>query len=108
MLGFRLREGLDLDALASEYGTRAAKMVKEGCKEGVRQGWVLQDDIDETSVTLNASGRRRFVTGTDGAGGERSMRCRRRTLRLSDPEGFLFSNSVISSVFCKLDEWQAS
>lgn len=47
-------------------------------------------------------------TGSEVEGGAGSRITGRRKLRLSDPDGFLFSNSVISSVFCELDKLKAS
>lgn len=110
MLGFRLKEGLDLDALASRYGTRAARNVEEGAAEGIDRGWVLRDHEDGGAAgRVSASARKISFEGggggdSEGLSPEGLMKWGR--LRLSDPDGFLFSNSVISSVFCELDGWQ--
>lgn len=158
MLGFRLKEGLDLDVVASNYGQTAVRRIEEGVAEGLRRGWVIRDrngsnssDGGGTSGTggvgvvgqvADALGTR---SGTEGvskansvgadcvvdwrdddssgrAGGEAGGGGEIETaqgvvsggspsgglgrLRLSDPDGFLFSNSVISSVFCELDGWK--
>lgn len=171
MLGFRLKEGLDLEVVASSYGQAAVRRVEQGVAEGLRRGWVIRDrngssngdgDGDGsggggsggrgTSVAggvgvadkcvdfLDARGSAECVSqansvgGADcgaawrdedsssnggiaaGDGGEReamqgvgsggSPGSGLGSLRLSDPEGFLFSNAVISSVFCELDGWK--
>lgn len=155
MLGLRLREGLDLNALARKYGSLAAETVKAGAAEGLRRGWVelvVENEKEEASPHVLVDGDQhlggeRAVEGSirgsggDSAGGdtdsargvgvmERALTvdvdddCGRGVvtggtgggygvgrvtrLRLSDPDGFLFSNSVISSVFCKLDQLHAS
>lgn len=154
MLGFRLREGLDLDAIASEYGARAASTIAKGAEEGIRRGWVvLQDEngsdggdgVDRSSSpcmnagvdghdcavkgvestinsTINSTEMRNGIhkVPVEGSGSGRGSSegesietslgslNRRGRLRLSDPDGFLFSNSVISSVFCELDGWKRS
>ncbi|CBJ30711.1 coproporphyrinogen III oxidase [Ectocarpus siliculosus] len=159
MLGFRLKEGLDLRVVASKYGHSAARRVEEGATEGMRQGWVVRDTaargsrggdagaggekggrnvgrVDDdfvydggrgSSSTLGAGsaagdvgdhGRTSPGRGfpDDRSGGQEDRRAEVAsdggprgewgTLRLSDPDGFLFSNSVISSVFCELDGWK--
>ena len=169
MLGFRLKEGLDLDTLADKYGHDAASRVEEGAKEGLTRGWVLHDGKDACrggvagghdggrsssdrsnskplksgTNTVNSSGseitsssysrsvsagvgvavvggdvevgtgEESVASGANGGGsrqqgeGDGEGKGSRGRLHLSDPDGFLFSNSVISSVFCELDEWQS-
>ena len=169
MLGFRLKEGLDLDTLADKYGHDAASRVEEGAKEGLTRGWVLHDGKDAcrggvagghdggrsssdrsnskplksgtNTVNSNGSeitsssysrsvsagvgvavvggdvevgtGEESVASGANGGGsrqqgeGDGEGKGSRGRLHLSDPDGFLFSNSVISSVFCELDEWQS-
>lgn len=131
MLGFRLKEGLDLDTVASKYGERAARVVEIGASEGLHCGWVFHEDRDggvrmsggddavrnrgfstvDSSIGLDVFGKR--VDGIDVRETKEERRSDtsssgRGTLRLSDPEGFLFSNSVISSIFCELDGWSRS
>lgn len=109
MLGFRLREGLDLDAIASKHGNRAALAVEDGSAEGLRLGWVLREGMEEAHYSLShgdGAGRIGSCFGDSRHNQAQSVSgaSRRGRLRLSDPEGFLFSNSVISSVFCELDK----
>lgn len=146
MLGFRLKEGLDLEAVATKYGCNAVRRIEEGVAEGLRHGWVVHEQYDGVGVgvgvsdgggDISAGGRasnggsesvsnarsagsstaaRVEVGGGSGGGseGRRALRVESGRgasgglgrLRLSDPEGFLFSNSVISSVFCELDGWK--
>lgn len=159
MLGFRLKEGLDLRVVASKYGHSAARRVEEGATEGLRLGWVVRDTAARGSHGGDAGaggekgsrnvGRADDDFGYDGGRGSSSTlgagsaagdvgdhgrispgrglpddrggvredrtaevasssgpRGEWATLRLSDPDGFLFSNSVISSVFCELDGWK--
>lgn len=168
MLGFRLKEGLDLEVVASKYGQTAVRRVEEGVAEGLRRGWVVRDqngsnggdggsggcidsgtndtsgvgvvhqDVDAFGTRSGTEGvsLASSVGGTDcgdswrddgssghagidsGGGGETETtkgvtsgggpRGGLGRLRLSDPDGFLFSNSVISSVFCELDGWKRS
>lgn len=109
MLGFRLKEGLDLEALSAKYGATAANTVEAGAAEGLRRGWVVVEDPSQPNRTIGI-----IADGTqsgDGGGGEVSRSNKRfvgRRLRLSDPDGFLFSNSVISSVFSELERLNRS
>lgn len=112
MLGFRLREGLDLDAIASKHGNQAALAVEDGSAEGLRLGWVLREGMEEANYGLFYGERARTSDSHFGDSRHNQARSvsegyRRGRLRLSDPEGFLFSNSVISSVFCELDKGKA-
>ncbi|MFM7426432.1 MAG: radical SAM family heme chaperone HemW [Elainella sp.] len=69
MLGLRLAEGLDLQALAAQFGEPALQQIQT-CLEPYRtKGWIEPDTI---------------------------------RLRLSDPEGFLFSNVMLSELFKQL------
>lgn len=112
MLGFRLKEGLDLEALSVKYGALAADTVEAGTAEGLSHGWVVIEESSE-AVTIDS---RDVDGGTSARGGggdggeaiETGDRFAGRRLRLSDPDGFLFSNSVISSVFSELERLNRS
>jgi coproporphyrinogen III oxidase-like Fe-S oxidoreductase len=78
MLQLRLGQGLDLDSVAASHGAAAADAIRRA----VRQH--------------EASGLVKLATGPDGG-----TRC-----RLTDPEGFLMSNDIISDVFAALDSVQ--
>jgi len=72
MLGLRLAEGLSLGKLAGEFGERSCQQILTCLQPFQRQGWVEFADVDH----------QRF--------------------RLTDPEGFLFSNVVLSQLFKEL------
>ena len=96
MLGFRLAEGLSLSGLADKFGQKTVDKIWQCLQPYWRQGWVeivgsdgaipygiasLHTILDESKL-LPLSGN----------------------LRLSDPEGFLFSNTVLAALFNKLEE----
>ena len=77
MTRLRTKDGLDLDwILAQNNGTELLRLVLKGAELGIDLGLA------------------NIVEGEDKSASS--------TLRLSDPEGFLFSNSVISSIFAEL------
>jgi oxygen-independent coproporphyrinogen-3 oxidase len=71
MLGLRLAEGVDLQAIEANFGSEIKKTLLEVLEPHRQSNWVIID------------GDRR--------------------IRLSDPEGFLFSNLVLTDLF---DRWQ--
>jgi putative oxygen-independent coproporphyrinogen III oxidase len=71
MVGLRLAEGLSINGLIRQFGEAIVSQVLDCLKPYQRQGWVILK-------------------------GDRS--CPQR-LRLTDPEGFLFSNVVLTSLF---------
>lgn len=86
MLGLRLGEGLSLSTLAEQFGEKTLERIWRCLQPYYRQGWVEIVGQDGTAVDmldaqqLPASGR----------------------LRLTDPEGFLFSNTVLAALFSQL------
>jgi coproporphyrinogen III oxidase-like Fe-S oxidoreductase len=72
MVGLRLRTGVDLRALAATYGTAAVAELRALLTPEIHKGWVVIDPIPAPR------------------------------LRLTDPEGFLFSNQVLVKLF---DRW---
>ena len=75
MLQLRLGQGLDLASVAASHGVAAADAIRRAVRQHEASG---------------------LVTLTAGLYG--SQHC-----RLTDPEGFLMSNDVISDVFAALD-----
>ncbi|NJR65214.1 MAG: coproporphyrinogen III oxidase [Leptolyngbyaceae cyanobacterium CRU_2_3] len=75
MLGMRLSEGLSLSKLESEAGERSLQQILACLEPFQRRGWV-----EFTHQTSTSSQR----------------------LRLTDPEGFLFSNVILSQLFKEL------
>ena len=88
MLGLRLTEGVSLSALISKFSQQTVDRIWRCLQPYWRLRWVeiLTEDgviaaLDE-SAKLPLSGN----------------------LRLSDPEGFLFSNTILADLFSKLGE----
>jgi oxygen-independent coproporphyrinogen-3 oxidase len=85
MLGLRLSEGLSLAALRDKFGREAMQRVWTCLQPFYQKGWVVVSDptgaIAPSLAALPESGR----------------------LQLSDPEGFLFSNVMLVSLFEELE-----
>ena len=84
MLGLRLAEGLSLDKLRNQFGEKTLKEIWTSIQPHYRRGWVevvnaLGEGVEDTQA-LPTTGQ----------------------LRLSDPEGFLFSNTVLADLFSQL------
>ena len=85
MLGMRLREGVKLGSIASEFGTDTLDELWQCLAKYQRCGWVevlgahLQVIVDVQRLSEDDS------------------------IRLSDPDGLLFSNVVLSEIFARLD-----
>jgi oxygen-independent coproporphyrinogen-3 oxidase len=75
MLGLRLREGLDVGELLEQFGEEAIAQVWQCLQPYMQKGWVVGSESD--SPSLPTTGR----------------------IRLTDPEGFLFSNVVLTDIF---------
>ena len=83
MLGLRLAEGVSLSAVAEQFGTGTLQKICQCLQPYCRQGWV--EIVGSDGVPVPASdcyGLPAF-----------------RRLRLSDPEGFLFSNTILAALF---------
>ena len=94
MLGLRLADGVNLAQVAQQFGTQSVLTILACLSPYRQQGWIeqLRGESDETPVSTLV-GSQAFTQELNG----RSPR-----LRLTDPEGFLFSNVVLSSLFEKL------
>ena len=88
MLGLRLAEGLSLSILTDKFARQTVDRIWNCLQPYWRQGWVEIVRSDGSIVTLG-EGDRLPLSGN---------------LRLSDPEGFLFSNTVLAALFSKLGE----
>lgn len=88
MLGLRLAEGLSLPILAKQFGEKTLELIWQCLQPYYRQGWVQVVKADGEAVDmldiqkLPISGR----------------------IRLTDPEGFLFSNTVLADLFSQLGD----
>jgi oxygen-independent coproporphyrinogen-3 oxidase len=84
MLGLRLADGIDLYRLKQDFGCETIQNFKNCLLPYYRQGWVSaissQGDLVKEENILDA-----------------------KRLRLSDPDGFLFSNTILSTLFKQLN-----
>ncbi|MGK7875328.1 MAG: radical SAM family heme chaperone HemW [Xenococcaceae cyanobacterium] len=83
MLGLRLAEGVSLSQISQQFGKNTLKEIWTFLQAYYHQGWVE-------------------VIGTDGKPvdmGEAENLLSVGRLRLTDPEGFLFSNTVLAALF---------
>jgi putative oxygen-independent coproporphyrinogen III oxidase len=85
MLGMRLREGVALRSIAVEFGTVILDDLWQCIAKYQRDGWVEVFGIN-SQVMLDVEG----LSEND-------------SIRLSDPDGLLFSNVVLSEIFARLD-----
>lgn len=86
MLGLRLAEGLSLSTLNLQFGEKTLEQIWTALRPYYRQGWVQVVGTDGESLELQDV----QTLPTNGH------------LRLSDPEGFLFSNTVLAALFSQL------
>ncbi|WP_448562083.1 radical SAM family heme chaperone HemW [Trichothermofontia sp.] len=75
MLGLRLREGLKVDILRQQFGPAVVATILDSLRSFQEKGWV--DIISPSSLP--------------------------QSIRLTDPEGFLFSNVILTALFHQLD-----
>ncbi|MFE4105318.1 radical SAM family heme chaperone HemW [Almyronema epifaneia] len=75
MVGLRLADGIDLTGLGQQFGSETVYRLQKRLQPYIKQGWV-----EASSSTALPS-----------------------HIRLSDPEGFLFSNVVLTALFAEFD-----
>ncbi|NER92330.1 MAG: coproporphyrinogen III oxidase [Symploca sp. SIO1B1] len=85
MLGLRLAEGLNLSLLTQQFGEATLEKIWACLQPHYRHGWVEVLDTEGQAVELQEASRLP-ITGK---------------LRLTDPEGFLFSNTVLADLFAE-------
>jgi putative oxygen-independent coproporphyrinogen III oxidase len=85
MLGLRLAEGLQLADLAQQFGSAAVDQILITLKPYFRQGWVELFDTETCRLIEPEFGLDQFSPTL--------------SLRLNKPEGFLFSNVVLTALF---------
>ena len=95
MLRLRLSDGLDLAQLAARFGAQPAAAAAAALAPQVGAG--LAEVVSGGSDTLCPGPRASAAGGEGGSDGLSG-----RAVRLTDPEGFLVSNDVISDVFAAL------
>lgn len=83
MLGLRLAEGLSLEKLTQQFGVEILEQIWAAIHPHYQQGWVeIVSDSQEIIDLKNAP----KLPNSD-------------RLRLKDPEGFLFSNTILADLF---------
>jgi oxygen-independent coproporphyrinogen-3 oxidase len=96
MLGLRLAEGVSLSALTQKFTQQTVDKIWRCLQPYWRQGWVeimTQDRAIPYGIAP--------LHATLGEGAKLPLSG---NLRLSDPEGFLFSNTILADLFSKLGE----
>lgn len=86
MLGLRLTEGVSLSMLAEQFGEETLEQIWRCLRRYYQKGWVEVVGIDGERVAVSD-------IGTLPIEGQ---------MRLTDPEGFLFSNVVLAEVFSQM------
>ena len=116
MMRLRTADGLDLKAFEESYGSSAARNVASALEPHTQTGLVQQCSSSEDSVSAagdrEASAKQGAMNNSSSSRNGRSMQpilapdqqegLRGTRVRLTDPEGFLVSNDVISDVFAAL------
>jgi hypothetical protein len=95
MLGLRLQEGVELEALARQAGM-------EGGREGGREGGQAERVVracEAAATRFVPSGTVRIEKGGEGRGTR---------VVLTDPRGFLVSNEIIAELFVAAESAMAS
>ena len=87
MLGLRLASGLNLSALAQQFGGKTLEQIWNCLQPYYRQGWVQIVGIDGKYIDI-CDDQKLPLSGQ---------------LRLTDPEGFLFSNTILAALFEQLE-----
>ena len=86
MLGLRLKEGVSLSTLATLFGEKTLERIWTCLRPYHRQGWVEIVGTDGEAIAMLDADQLQ----TSGQ------------VRLTDPEGFLFSNVVLATLFSQL------
>ncbi len=89
MMGLRLQAGIGLEGVYKIYGEKGLQELGKAIAPHLKNNWLV---LDSTSPSLSNAPR---LKSTD-------------CIRLSDPEGFLMSNVVITDAFNALDAAAAS
>ncbi|MGL5081372.1 MAG: radical SAM family heme chaperone HemW [Microcoleaceae cyanobacterium] len=103
MLGLRLSEGLNLFALAQDFGEKTVEQILTCLDPYHQKGWVECLEVEgkpfARSSLVDISGREPELTG------DKPMTYSGK-IRLTDPEGFLFSNTVLASLFHQFSNFE--
>lgn len=93
MLGLRLAKGIDLATLGQRFDVTDMKLVLDTLTSFQDKGWVYITPLSTT--TLESTVREADLSDTLSPSGQ---------ICLSDPEGFLFSNVLLSTLFERLSQ----
>jgi putative oxygen-independent coproporphyrinogen III oxidase len=99
MLGLRLAEGLEIQALRQRFGEEAVQKIWQCLQPYAHQGWVQILAADGTQLSPESPRDRHFPL-------DPHVQPYPVRLCLSDPEGFLFSNVVLVALFDELGAGQ--
>ena len=107
MLGLRLAEGLSVRALSERFGEAIAHRIFQTLIPYEQQGWVSFTPTPAHSASDNPSIDKQLISATEPCQNLSTIQPSPATLashiRLTDPEGFLFSNVVLSTLFDVLE-----
>ncbi|MDJ0702315.1 MAG: radical SAM family heme chaperone HemW [Leptolyngbyaceae cyanobacterium MO_188.B28] len=92
MVGLRLAEGLDLRELAKEFGEDILARLERCLTPYIQKGWVTVVEVEGKCDRVNKADLKSAPIETQLKSGEGS-------LKLTDPEGFLYSNVVLVTLF---------
>ncbi len=87
MLGFRLAEGLSLVELAKQFGKSSLDKICHCLQSHHEQGWVEVTGVEWEAIA---------ILTPEALPSEARI-------KLTDPEGFLFSNQVLADLFAELE-----
>ncbi|MEO1520704.1 MAG: radical SAM family heme chaperone HemW [Cyanobacteria bacterium J06633_2] len=95
MVGLRLARGIDVEVLRQRFGDRPVDTVVRTLTSYIPKGWVEWIAAPTSSP---------IPTQPDTPDIFQSVQSSHHRIRLTDPEGFLFSNVVLSDLFARLTE----
>lgn len=91
MLGLRLAEGLELTVLTEKFGQQTLEKIWHCLQPYYQTGWVAVSANNGVNLSLSTNDK---LPSTG-------------RLKLTDPEGFLFSNTVLATLFSHLEKPEA-
>jgi oxygen-independent coproporphyrinogen-3 oxidase len=86
MLSLRLADGVSLPMLAEQFGEKTLEQIWRCLQPYHRKGWVEVVGLNGERVAMSDAGKLQALG----------------QLRLTDPEGFLYSNVVLADLFSQL------
>jgi oxygen-independent coproporphyrinogen-3 oxidase len=104
MLGLRLTEGVDLMRLNGEFGKETIDRLQKQLEAYISKGWVEWDGREAVGGGGRGGCERSSPDSRPCDGGSRLSNrpreaCLWHRIRLQDPEGFLFSNTILATLF---------